>query len=261
MKIDTHTHVWSKSELTHGSVQGDRLSYKPKYQVSIDDLHAYMTKHDMTHAVLVQPSFVKFNNDYMLKCLADFPDTTRGVINFDKTMTASDYEKLYRKGVRGVRLNFLSCVWLMSMDIADLTPHLQILQDLGMCVEIHAESNLCIDMVNLIAPYGIPILIDHFGMPVENNRSESLKDLTTLFKQKSVYMKFSGAYRLTDRDDVIFHMVNTVAPDKIMWGSDYPHTRFEYDTNYGAQIEIFNTWIDKNQQTILWDVPRKIFKF
>ena len=256
MKIDTHTHVWS------GSLQMDRgLSYQPNYHVGIDDLHARMNKHGMTHAVLVQPSFVKFNNDYMLKCLADFPDKTRGVINFDKTMTAPDYERLYKHGVRGVRLNFLSCVWLMSLDISDMTPHLEILQNLGMCMEIYAESTLCIDMADVILPYKIPILIDHFGMPVENDRPQALKDLTTLLQQKSVYMKFSGAYRLSGHDDVIFHMVNTIPPDKMMWGSDYPHTRFENNTNYDAQIEIFNTWIDNNQQTILSDVPREIFNF
>ena len=256
MKIDTHTHVWSESLKTDKG-----LSYQPNYHVGIDDLHVRMNKNGMTHAVLVQPSFVKFNNDYMLKCLTDFPETTRGVINFDTAMTATDYERLYEQGVRGVRLNFLSCVWLMSLDISDITPHLEILQNLGMCIEIYAESTLCMDMVHLILPYKIPILIDHFGMPVENDRPQALKDLTTLLKQKSVYMKFSGAYRIEGRDDVIFHMINTVPPDKMMWGSDYPHTRFEYNTNYDAQIEIFNTWIDDKQQTILWDVPKEIFKF
>jgi predicted TIM-barrel fold metal-dependent hydrolase len=84
---------------------------------------------------------------------------------------------------------------------------------------------------------------------------------------RKAYVKFTGIYRMskvprfTDADALAQALINA-APDRIIWGSDYPHLSF----GENSSIELFNLlarWTkDENiRKLILADNPARLFGY
>jgi predicted TIM-barrel fold metal-dependent hydrolase len=80
-------------------------------------------------------------------------------------------------------------------------------------------------------------------------------------------VKFTGTYRMskvpnfTDADPMAKALLNA-APDRLIWGSDYPHLSF----GENSSVELFNLlarWTDddKVRRQILTDNPARLFGF
>jgi predicted TIM-barrel fold metal-dependent hydrolase len=85
-----------------------------------------------------------------------------------------------------------------------------------------------------------------------------------------VWVKLSGAYRLGANgrgDEVAREAVpllrSAFGPERLLWGSDWPHTQMETVTNYSEVRAQFDTWINDlpGRQAILETTPTRLFKF
>jgi predicted TIM-barrel fold metal-dependent hydrolase len=98
--IDAHTHVF---------VRGLKLAmdarYAPDYDASWETLLALAANNGVGRAVILQPSFLGFDNTYLLRALRARPDRFRGVpwISPSVEVSAADWEDMARLGVRGLR--------------------------------------------------------------------------------------------------------------------------------------------------------------
>jgi predicted TIM-barrel fold metal-dependent hydrolase len=56
---------------------------------------------------------------------------------------------------------------------------------------------------------------------------------------------------------------NALGLDRLVWGSDWPHTQFEnvasYDAVYALMLTLLPT--ERERQAVLVDTPAKLFKF
>jgi predicted TIM-barrel fold metal-dependent hydrolase len=81
-------------------------------------------------------------------------------------------------------------------------------------------------------------------------------------------VKFTGAYRMStwpDYEDAkpMAHALIEAAPNRIIWGSDYPHLSF---ADRASSVSLFNllaAWAPDPamRKTILVDNPRRLFGF
>lgn len=81
-------------------------------------------------------------------------------------------------------------------------------------------------------------------------------------------MKLTGVYRMSvakNFSDVapMAHALMEAAPDRVIWGSDYPHLSF---ADKVGSVELFNllgTWApdEATRRRILVDNPQQLFKF
>jgi predicted TIM-barrel fold metal-dependent hydrolase len=51
--------------------------------------------------------------------------------------------------------------------------------------------------------------------------------------------------------------------DRMMWGSDWPHTLFEKTASYAGQRQLLAQWLPDEQERrrVLWDTPAQLFGF
>ena len=53
------------------------------------------------------------------------------------------------------------------------------------------------------------------------------------------------------------------APERMVWGSDWPFVRLDMRVDYGPTRAVFDRWVPdaKARQKILWDTPARLFGF
>src|SRR5512140_1055363 len=98
--IDCHAHVFTA---TAPAIPGAR--YRPAYEAALDAWMAEWRRVDVTHGVLVQPSFFGTDNREMLAAIARAPQRLRGVAVVDDAIDEGELARLDAARVRAIRLN------------------------------------------------------------------------------------------------------------------------------------------------------------
>ena len=98
--IDAHTHVFAR-----GLKLSIAARYAPDYDASWQTLLALAEANGVGRAVILQPSFLGYDNSYLFSALKAEPGRLRGVpwISPSVETTADNWEEMARLGVRGLR--------------------------------------------------------------------------------------------------------------------------------------------------------------
>jgi len=275
--IDTHAHVFS-----HDLPLAQRRRYAPAYDAPLSRYLAQLDAHGVSHGVLIQPSFLGADNQYLVQSIAQAPQRLRGIAVIDPVAVAADptqLDALARAGIVGIRLN------LFSLPNPDYTSAawratLAKLASLGWQIEVHCEAQRLPQVVGpLLARKdgAIDVVVDHFGRPQAalGVDDPGFRYLLTLGETRRVWVKVSAAYRNvaanagSDTNGSATAMAampllkNALGLDRLVWGSDWPHTQFEkvasYDAVYALMLKLLPT--ERERQAVLVDTPAKLFKF
>jgi predicted TIM-barrel fold metal-dependent hydrolase len=201
------------------------------------------------HVVMIQPSFYGTDNTFMLDSLTAYdPDRARAVVVFDSdNFTMKQLQAWDSMGVRGVRLNFaISDTRPRVEDLqASIKQYASIIKPLDWVIHIYIAMDLIPGIEAIIPTLGVRVVLDHIGdptMPDPSNSTEKLDPYTIrgfgsmirLLQQGTTYVKISGPHRLSklplpeylDLNPLILELLR-VAPSKLVYSSDWPHTRFD----------------------------------
>jgi predicted TIM-barrel fold metal-dependent hydrolase len=216
--------------------------YTPDYDASLKDLFSHLDANSLDQAVLVQPSFLGTDNSYMLAAIAAAPDRLRGIAMVAPDVTDRQLHELARGGVVGVRFN------LVGADMPRLrstawTTLLRRIVALRWHVELHREAR---DLQLLIEPAleaGARVVVDHYGRPdpALGLADANLNALLAFASSRRVWVKLSAAYRCTSNPerferDAALRFANAFGPDRLIWGSDWPHTQCEAKASVAASL-------------------------
>ncbi|ESR23733.1 amidohydrolase family protein [Lutibaculum baratangense] len=197
----------------------------------VEDLEAMLGGLGLERVVLVQTSIFGTDNGCMLDAMARLGGRARGVAVPGDNATGSLLDEMHGAGVRGIRVN-LATLGLNDPGearrglgaVADTCArngwHLQIFTSAATIAALKAE----------FAELPVPIVIDHFGLlsPASDGGPEEAAILRLLGSGKA-WVKLSGTYRL-DPPDLDGRMADLARrlhranPERIVWGSDWPHT-------------------------------------
>jgi predicted TIM-barrel fold metal-dependent hydrolase len=235
--VDTHAHVFERGL----PLSGERR-YAPAYDATLDDYLPLLNAHGMTHAVLVQPSFLGTDNGYLLQALAAQSERLRGVVVVAPDISTSELANMHRCGVTGIRLN------LMEQTLPDLgaqpwTSLLDNIARLGWHVELHRNAVDLAPMIDRLLERGVRVVVDHFGRPdpALGTQDRGFKALLGYGSTGCVWVKVSGAYRCAAPGssfvaDATAQLIEHFGAHRLMWGSDWPHTQYEAVTSYGESL-------------------------
>ncbi|MCU6496989.1 amidohydrolase family protein [Rugamonas sp. A1-17] len=264
--IDSHTHVFLRT-----LPMPDRRRAPSGYDATPEQLLALFDASAITHGVIVQPSFLGTDNSYLLDVLRRHPQRLRGIAVIQPGIADEQLDALLQAGVAGIRLNQ---VGLAAPNFGDpawrrLLPRLQ---QRGMQVEVH---QLARELPPLLAPLldaGINVVVDHFGRPdpALGVDDPGFRHLLAQGASRRLWVKLSGAYRngAGGRGEAVARQALPLlrahlGTDRLMWGSDWPHTLFETATSHARQRALLNEWLpdDGERQRALWDTPAALFGF
>ena len=173
-------------------------------------------------------------------------------------------------GVRGVRLNLVGRP-IPDFKSGEWPEHLKRVADLGWQVEVHREAKDLEAIVGPLLASGVTVVVDHFGRP---DGALGIDDpgFRWLLKQgasKRMWMKVSAAYR-NGKDGAgektalaAYPLVrDALGLDRLLFGSDWPHTAFEKDANFANQKAFFEKMVTSpaERAQIMGDNAAKLFR-
>ena len=224
---DTHFHVLGPQS---------KFPYSPtrKYTPPDATLDACMRMHDqlgIARGLVVHANTHGFDNAVDLDAVARSGGRYLAVVRLDASATRTGCERLHEQGARGVRFAF-NPQHGGSLDLAVFDHVLGCIQGLGWFVELHFDAGALPGLRDWLAAIPAPVVIDHIGRidPSLGIRQEPFDVLLELARRDHIWVKVSGADRLTKTgapySDVtpFAHRIIEVAPDRVIWGSDWPHT-------------------------------------
>jgi predicted TIM-barrel fold metal-dependent hydrolase len=267
--VDTHSHIF---KVGLNLVPWRR--YAPTYDATVSDYIAQLDANGVRYGVMLQPSFLGTDNSYMVEGLRAQLDRLRGIAVVEPTIGDEELAVLDEAGVVGIRLN------LAGLPIPELAhePWSRLLArilKLGWQVEVHREGR---DLPQIIAPLldaGVNIVVDHFGRPDAELgvQDPGFKYLLSIADTRRVWIKLSAAYRNGGKDgkerghaialEATPLLLQSYGPDRLIWGSDWPHTQNESIIDFATTLAQLSAWVpDEGQRRqILSDTAIDLFRF
>jgi predicted TIM-barrel fold metal-dependent hydrolase len=248
---DCHLHVVGPSD-AFPQVEGRAYTAGP---APLENLRAVAEPAGVTRYVLVQPSFYGTDNSYLLQTLDSLQERGRGVVVLESdAISARLLDQLQQRGVCGVRLNLYSKFSAMGPGRLEdiLRRFISKMPRAGWHIEMIAALATIAGAASVIADSTIPIVIDHYGLPGNEGPEGALgRSLLDLLSLPQVWIKLSAPYRVvedplaTNPPAPWLSALLRVAPDRCVWGSDWPHApqrRDQTDARTSVPYRLLDYW-------------------
>jgi predicted TIM-barrel fold metal-dependent hydrolase len=219
--IDCHVHAWDEScRIVAGY-------YTPGAPVPVARLVSALELHDVSGAVLVQPSFLGTNNSYIHQCLMSYPDHLRGVCVVDGGFDHRDLELMDSLGICGMRFNLLGGGDLPDLQRGTWPGMMRFMRKAGWHIELAAPGPRLPALLETLVQTRVPLVVDHFGLPDPTLGLACAGFQRLLAMRDDVVVKVSAPYQLGGLDPAT--LVGALAANdvRMVWGSDFPHLRHE----------------------------------
>jgi predicted TIM-barrel fold metal-dependent hydrolase len=222
--------------------------------------------------VIVQPTTYGTDHRALLDALAHAGSGYRGCA-IAAVLTAADEPSiatLHDAGVRGARFNFLRQLNLMP-SAEGFARAVARMRELGWYAKVQPGPDGILDSVELFEDVDIPLVIDHMGRPVgETADGPTVRKVVELLQRGNVWVMLSNGHKLSRTgypwDDVmsIARAYIEAAPDRVIWGSDWPHPlSTEPPPNDADLLELLYRYTpdEDERRRVLIDNPAALFGF
>lgn len=264
---DAHCHVFGPADVfPYASTRKYTPPDAPKEKLR--QLHDTL---GLERAVIVQASCHGTDNSAMLDAIAASDGRYRGVCNADDSFTESQFAELHAGGIRGVRFNFVKHLG-GAPDLDKMRAIIEKVRHLPWHVELHFDAKDLLEYESVLDEIPLPVVIDHMGRaPVVDGVGQAPFQslLSKLRNSENLWVKVSGSERLSATgppfsDALVFaRACIDAAPDRVIWGTDWPHPNVKVMPNDGDLVDLIPQMaptIDLQRQ-LLVDNPARLFGF
>ncbi len=262
-RIDTHAHVFHR-----GLKLAPGRRYAPDYDAPLSLYLEQLDRNGMTKGVLVQPSFLGTDNSYLVESLKAAGGRLRGIAVVDVAVSSDELRALDGAGVVGIRLN------LVGQPLPDLTTPewkslLASIKAMGWQVEIQRNATDLAVLAPQLLDQGVTVVLDHFALPDPKLgvNDPGFQSVLKLGASRSIWIKVSAPYRNGAAGESFATQAYPLLRaayglDRLLWGSDWPHTQFEATESYPKNRQFLDTLIvDANERAQVLASPQPLFRF
>ena len=185
----------------------------------------------LERAVFVQAKPFGTDNTCLTDAIACFgAENARGIAVVQPDVTDAELEALHAKGVRGLRYS----VWNPSNAVVSIDgcPGMaERVKAFGWNIQIHSSALQIAAWRDMIASLPTKVVIDHMGRmdPHKGRDDPAFRVVCELIDRGNTWVKLSGPYLNTaggapwDDATALARAFAEYAPERVVWGSDYPH--------------------------------------
>lgn len=249
--VDCHFHVIAP--LDRAPMHAGR-SYTPA-PAPLDAWHEALRPHGVSRGVVVQPSVYGTDNFVLLEALRQGQGALVGVAAVDGSVTDAELDRLALAGVRGLRMAHFDAgdpramggfVPLQAFDALEAR-----MLERGLHLQLFTDSRLLRQLAPRLMRSQVPVVIDHMGRtPARFGAGHAgMQALTRLMRDAPVWVKLSGIANVSDsapdHDDAraVHEALLGAGPDRLVWGSDWPHTRPSGSRPSTSRlVQLFQDW-------------------
>jgi predicted TIM-barrel fold metal-dependent hydrolase len=272
LSCDAHFHVFG---LPGKYAYGADIRYKPPHAPLEDFLD--LARHlGIERTVFVQPSAYGRNNDCMLDAMREVGvKKCRGIVDIDQDAPDAEFDRLNGIGVRGIRINEnpikpfepgYSKTMLSRIERLDAR-----CAEIGWMLDFLTPGWLTQELLPVMRKLKSVHTVAHMGMFLAKDGPQQpgfRQFLDYLRGGDKCWVKFTGTYRMSvapgfaDVAPMARALIETV-PDRIIWGSDYPHLSFADKVTSTGLFNLLADWAPDvaTRRKILVDNPQRLFEF
>ncbi|WP_339437424.1 amidohydrolase family protein [Pseudomonas sp. EL_65y_Pfl1_R32] len=263
---DCHTHIygpWEQFPLPANA------AYTPA-PAPFSDLLTMHRKLGISHGVLVQAAPYGTDHSAILAAIAGSQGHYRGVGIIDESTTDAQLQMMHDGGLRGIRFNLMGHL-PGARDPEKLRRLAERVASFGWHVLVHGELPTLIPFLQAWKNLQTPLVIDHMARPDLTQPIDAflMAELRSELSQGNRWIKLSGIDRAMQGapgpwpqalDDV--RSLLESAPERAIWGSDWPHPNIKGPVPNDAQLLNFITQVCDSpalQQAVLIDNPARLY--
>lgn len=226
-----------------------------------------------TRTVVVTPSTYGTDNACTLDALRQLGDSARGVAVVDQDVSDAQLASLDAQGVRGLRVNFVSPQSWGTTTQQMLVTLAHKLAGSVWHIQLFAHPDQIVALAPVLQALPVPLVIDHMGRidPAEATSAPAYRVLRALLDGGNAWLKLSGAYMRSTVHGPTYadtlplgRALVQAAPERLVWGSDWPHTTEVAGTvNDADLVDLLQHWTgsDAAMDRILVDNPARLYGF
>ena len=275
LACDAHFHVFGPAERYPYGTGTERPRYALPH-APLSDYLALAAHLGLERFVFVQPSAYGRDNACMLDAMRTVGSVRcRGIVDVDVNVPDAVLSEMDRLGVRGVRINVSPVKPPEPGFAAALEPRIARLDarcaELGWHLDLLAPGWLTEELLPVFERMRCPFSLAHMGMfRAEAGPSQrGFRALLEVLRHGDgrAWVKLTGTYRMATAPHFadaapLARALIEAAPDRMIWGSDYPHLSF---ADQVGSVQLFNLladWADEaTRRKILVENPATLFGF
>lgn len=261
---DGHCHIFGPAS---------RFPYAPDRRYTPQDagretlaaLHRHL---GLERAVLVQASCHGTDNRAMLDAMQWSKGAWRGVAMVTKEISDLELMALHQAGVRGVRFNFVAHLG-GAPDLKNVQAVIARVTPLGWHIQLHLDAEDIETYRDFLESLRVPFIIDHMGRVEAKHGLDQkpFRHLLELMRNELAWIKVSGPERISSagkpfHDAMPFaRALIAAAPDRVLWGTDFPHPNVKVMPNDGELVDLFAATVtdDAARRKVLVDNPERLY--
>ena len=221
--------------------------------------------------VIVQATCHGADNRALVDALAASNGLARGVATVRADVSDTELKLLQSAGVRGVRFNFVKRL-VDALPFDDLAGIAERIAPLGWHIVIYFEAADLAEYYDFFTSLPTTVVVDHMGWPDVSQPLEGESFglfLKLLAENENFWSKVSCPERLSlsgphGYEDVIpfAHRVVEMFPDRVLWGTDWPHPNMKTHMPDDGKLVDFIPRIAPTlelQRKLLVDNPMRLY--
>jgi predicted TIM-barrel fold metal-dependent hydrolase len=263
---DTHCHVFGPAA---------KFPYAPNRSYTPPDapkegLAALHAKLGIDRAVIVQASCHDTDNRATLDAIASSGGRWRGVAVVDDSFTDTDFAELKYGGIRGVRFNFVAHLGGRP-DMEVFNRVVARLPELGWHLVLHMDAKDIEELAPMCRALPVPFIVDHMGRVEARFGLDQapFQALLGLMQLPNAWVKVCGSERVSSKgppfDDSAPFAAALIeaAPDRVIWGTDWPHPNVKVMPNDGDLVDLVPLFArdEATQHRVLVANPQRLYDF
>lgn len=241
-------------------------------QARAEDYRLLQQRIGTNRAVIVTPRPYRTDNRVTLDAIARLgPANSRGVAVIHPDVTDAELQNMAMGGIRGIRFTLGDPATAVT-NIDMIEPLSQRINDLGWHVQIHMPADRIADAGDLLQRLPSPVVFDHMGrlpQPGAVNHP-AFKIIYRMIDKGRTWVKLSGFYLDTKVGEPTYADVSEIAktyikaaPERLIWGSDWPHPTEKQKPNDALLIDLLASWTSDEGtfKRILVENPAVLYGF
>jgi predicted TIM-barrel fold metal-dependent hydrolase len=262
--VDCHFHIFGPYDtfpLDAGRTYTPPAALVPDYLAMADLV-------GIERMVVVQASVYGTQNDVTLDAVRQFGlHRARAVAVIDDGFDSRALQKLHDAGVRGVRFNMVSGNGTPEDQLDGLARRIA---PLGWHIQIYADGEKLAEVAPRLVSLPVEIVIDHSGgvKAALGTDHPQFRALLRLLDSGRAWIKVCS-YRASSAGspwtDVAANVRALVAaaPDRCVWGTDWPHPGMNPAPEAGVLLDQFFEWVpdEATRRKVLADNAGRLYGF
>jgi predicted TIM-barrel fold metal-dependent hydrolase len=228
--------------------------------------------------VFVQPAMYGGDSSCILDALRRLgSETSRGIGGIPPgSLDDATLAEWHNLGIRGVRLNYTPYKphepGFAEAILPDVERAAALVRDVGWMLDVMTPNWLAMELLPHLERMRITYTLGHFGkFPAASGTDHPIfRELLSRIAggEGGCWIKLCAAYQVSEESSLsdvapLARALYEAAPDRVIWGTDWPHIRHETVGDAGALLDLFGAWFpaSADRERILVDNPARLFGF